>query len=61
MTNYPTVFEGIGKLNEFEVKLHIDDNVPPVAQRHRRIPFHQRQKVTQVSSSLFNALENVDL
>ena len=44
--NFPTVFEGIGKLKEFEVKLHIDDNVPPVAQRHRRIPFHQRQKVT---------------
>ena len=46
MTNFPAVFEGIGKLKEFEVKLHIDDNVPPVAQRHRRIPFHQRQKVT---------------
>ena len=28
---FPTVFEGIGKLKEFEVKLHIDDNVPPVA------------------------------
>ena len=44
--HFPTVFEGIGKLKEFEVKLHIDDNVPPVAQRHRSIPFHQRQKVT---------------
>ena len=40
------MFEGIGKLKEFQVKLHIDDGLPPVAQRHRRIPFHQRQKVT---------------
>ena len=31
------MFEGIGILNEFEVKLHIVGNVPPVAQRHRRI------------------------
>ena len=46
VTNYPTVFKGIGKLKEFKVKLHIDENIPPVAQRHRRIPFHQRQKVT---------------
>ena len=46
VTHFPAVFEGIGKLKEFEVKLHIDDNVPPVAQRHRRVPFHQRQKVT---------------
>ena len=46
VTNYPNVFEGIGKLKEFKVKLHIDENVPPVAQRHRRIPFHQRQTVT---------------
>ena len=46
VTNYPTVFEGIGELKEFEVKLHIDENIHPVAQRHRRIPFHQRQKVT---------------
>lgn len=44
---YPKVFEGIGRLKNFEVKLHINEAIPPVAQRHRRIPFHERQKVTK--------------
>ena len=28
---YPKVFTGVGKLKEFELKLHVDPNVPPVA------------------------------
>ena len=43
---YPSVFQGIGKLKNFEVKLHIDETVPPVAQSARRIPFHLRKKVS---------------
>jgi len=43
---YPTVFQGIGKLKDCEVKLHIDKSVPPVAQSARRIPFHLRKKVS---------------
>ena len=42
---YPGLFEGIGKLKDFEVKLHIDESVAPVAQPARRIPFHLRRKV----------------
>ena len=42
---YPQLFTGVGKLKDFELKLHIDDNVQPVAQRHRRVPFHVRKKV----------------
>ena len=42
---FPSVFQGIGKLKNFEVKLHIDQSVPPVAQSARRIPFHLRNKV----------------
>ena len=42
---FPSVFQGIGKLKNFEVKLHIDQSVPPVAQPARRIPFHLRKKV----------------
>ncbi|XP_072018807.1 uncharacterized protein [Amphiura filiformis] len=38
-------FEGIGKLKGTQAKLHIDDSVVPVAQPHRRIPFHTRKKV----------------
>lgn len=36
---------GIGKLKDHQVKIHIDESVKPVAQRHRRIPFHMRKKV----------------
>ena len=43
---YPTVFQGIGNLKSCEVKLHIDETVPPVAQSARRIPFHLRKKVS---------------
>ena len=35
----------IGKLKDFEVKLHVDPSVQPVIQPQRRIPFHLRQKV----------------
>ena len=43
MTKYPQVFHGIGKLNDFQLHLHIDDSVTPVAQAPRRIPFHIRK------------------
>ena len=33
------VFEGLGKLKGYQLKLHQDDSVPPVAQPLRRIPF----------------------
>ena len=36
---YPSVFQGIGKLKDCEVKLNIDKTVPPVAQSARRIHF----------------------
>ncbi|GJQ84418.1 hypothetical protein Trydic_g3891 [Trypoxylus dichotomus] len=42
---YPEVFNGAGNLKDCEIKLHIDNNVTPVAQTNRRIPFHFRKKV----------------
>lgn len=42
---YPEVFPGIRMLNGHQVKLHIDTSVQPVAQSHRRIPFHIRKLV----------------
>ena len=29
---YPKVFQGVGKLKDFKLHLHVDPNVPPVAQ-----------------------------
>ena len=46
VVKYPEVFhEGIGKMRNYVVKFHVDPTVPPVAQAHRRIPFHIRWKV----------------
>ena len=48
LTNeYQDLFEGVGCLKNFELKLHIDPQVTPVAQPERRIPFHIREKVNQ--------------
>ena len=45
MSEFKNVFEGIGKLKGYKIKLHIDDTVQPVAQPHRRIPFQIRKQV----------------
>ena len=45
INEYSELFEGIGKLKDKEIKLHIDESVPPVAQPYRRIPFHMRENV----------------
>ena len=52
LKQYPTLFNGIGKLKGVEVKLHIDSAVSPVAQKARRIPFHLRKKVEQELNNL---------
>ncbi|CAB3997330.1 Hypothetical predicted protein, partial [Paramuricea clavata] len=53
LTNeYEDLFRGIGCLENFEHKLHIDPNVKSVAQPERRIPFHIREKVTHEMDKL---------
>ena len=43
---FPSLFDGkMGKIDGVKVKLHIDKDVTPVTQRHRRIPFHVRKEV----------------
>ena len=42
---YPNVFNGIGKLRDYQVRLHINPEVKLVAQSVRRIPFTLRPKV----------------
>ena len=43
---YPKVFQGVGKLKDFNLHLHVDQNVPPVAQKLRKVPFALREKVS---------------
>ena len=44
-TEYQDIFQGIGKLKDFQFEIHVDENVEPVAQAPRRIPFHIRKQV----------------
>jgi hypothetical protein len=61
-TKFPRLFNGIGKLKDFSVKLHIDRSVKPVANTHRRIPLHLRVPVEKELKHLveMNIIEPVD-
>ena len=47
LNKYCTVFQGQGKLENQKIKLHIRDNVKPVIQPQRRIPYHMRKDVSK--------------
>ena len=44
-SEFPELFEGLGKLKNVEIKLNVDCKVEPVSQHLRRVPFHVRKKV----------------
>ena len=45
LDKYKTVFQGLGKLKDFQLKLYIDESIKPIAQPVRTIPFSMRQQV----------------
>ena len=45
MTRYKDVFTGIGKLKNFQLNLHVDQQVQAVAQPLRRPAFSLREKI----------------
>ena len=47
MSDYKEIFEGVGKLKDYQVKLHVNPDVPHVAQPVRRTPFSLRDKVKE--------------
>ena len=59
---FDEVFHGIGKMKGVKVKLHVDPDVKPVAQKHRRVPFHLREKLEKELERLEQAgiIEKVD-
>lgn len=59
---FPKVFQGLGKLKGYQLKLHIDEKVQPVAQPPRRIPFSRREKVTEKLEELLklDVIEKVE-
>ena len=47
VSGHDDIFLDLGQLKNFKVKLHIDEMIQPVAQPHRRIPFHVRKQLEQ--------------
>ena len=46
---YPRVFEDrVGRLKDYEVKLYVDEDVRPIAERRRPVPYHLREKCNKV-------------
>ena len=43
--NFPDVFSGVGKLKDYQLKLHVNKDVKPVVQPLRRLPFGLREEV----------------
>ena len=54
MQDFDPLFHGLGKLKDFQLKLNIDDDVPPVHQKHRRVPFSTRPKVEEAIKQLYD-------
>ena len=46
VTKYQNVFIGEGKLKDQQVRLHVREDIKPVLQPQRRIPYHLRKAVT---------------
>ena len=51
---FPNVFSGVGKLSGYQLKLHIDPEIKPVAQKPRRIPYPLKEKVTKKINELLD-------
>ena len=60
MSDYKEIFEGVGKLKDYQVKLYVDPNIPPVAQPVRRTPFSLRNKVKEKVKELV-AMDIIEL
>ena len=44
---YKSLFKGIGKLKDFQLKIPIDSSIEPVCQTARQVPYHLRDKLSQ--------------
>ena len=59
---YKSCFEGLGKLIDFQLDITIDENVKPVAQPVRRVPFSLRGKLEEKLNELveLNIIEKAE-
>ena len=54
LREFPRIFNGVGKLKDFQAKLHIDESVEPTPQKLRPSPFGLREKIEEKLEELVN-------
>ena len=62
VNKYNAVFNGVGKLKHYELKVHLNPDITPVAQPQRRLPFHVRKHVEKKLKELqdLDIIEDVE-
>ena len=51
---FPKVFSKVGKLSGYQLKLHIDHKITPIAQKPRQVPYPLKEKVQQKIKELLH-------
>ena len=59
MKQYPGVFKGVGKLHDYQVTLHVDNDIPPVALPPRQVPFHLWARLDKEIQAMEEALKTM--
>ena len=54
LKDFPSLTNGMGEYKGEPVRIHVDESIKPVAQPHRRIPFHVRKQVEENLRQLGN-------
>ena len=54
ISKYPENFEGLGKLKNFQVKLHVDENVKPILAPPLPIPYHLQERTNIIIQDMIS-------
>ena len=57
LLKHQSVFNGVGKLDNYQLRVHVNPDITPVAQLPRRVPFHIRKLVEKK----LQELEDLDI
>lgn len=52
LSQFPLLFHDLGKRKTMKVKLYINEDIRPVAQRHRQIAFHLQETLEKELEAL---------
>ena len=59
LQQFPQNFEGLGKLKNHQVKLHVDTSIKPVATPARPVPYHLKERVSKKIEKMIQMQQDV--